>query len=50
MGFISGLNYGYNDSKNGDTEGIYFAVLNYCKKNPLKLMVNGAVYVYHNKL
>ena len=50
MGFISGLNFGYDSSKNPDRQAVYYAVLNYCKKNPLKMIAESVVYVYHNKM
>ena len=48
--FISGLNYANNTTKDADPDGLYYAVLNYCKENPLKNIADAAEHVYYKKL
>ena len=48
LGFISGLNVGLNTNAGEDVreDTIFQIAINYCKKNPLKLVVAGADYAY----
>jgi len=49
-GFYSGVNWieGYNsDEYPDDVESIYYAIIKYCKENPLKDSADASMDIYH---
>jgi len=51
MGFYSGANWSndFNTDNTLDDDSIYYAMIKYCKENPLKDTADGSVEIY-NKL
>ena len=48
-GYITGRNYELNKSmtnKVPDTDSLYYAVIKFCRENPLKDIDDAAVYIY----
>ena len=51
MGFYSGVNWveNYNTDNPPDGDSIYYAIIKYCKENPLKDTADATIEIY-NKL
>jgi len=52
-GFISGLNYAYDDTETGreiDESSFVYEVKNYCEVNPMKSVAHAVEDLYFNKL
>ena len=51
-GYITGRNIETKSNKGKDLgdESLYYAVLNFCKKNPLRSLVIAAEYIYEREL
>ena len=51
-GYIHARNYENNSSKGKGVsiDSIYYALIKYCRENPLEYSNDGAIYIYDNKL
>ena len=59
LGYVSGRNYSQGNSKKIGTGGgtigeyqkaLYYSILNYCRKNPLKSTGHAMEHIYNNEL